>query len=257
MKQIEIIKSAKAGDEAAIMLLIEANRKTIYEMAFAYKEKCLHLQMEKEDLVQEGMIGVLDAIEAFDVTKGTSFKTYAKIHIKKAMACAVRKKGFIRRIPDSIISLKGKIQKFENAYFNTNGVYPSTKVISENMRIDEKHIVEIKLHAKQYAESFNRVISSINEDITFEDCIPDKSTKVPEEDFQHKEMLQNIEAAIDSLDEKEKIVIRKMFGFDGDNNIRVKSIGEEWGNSRQSVYKILLSGLKKLAIQLEEYRHSV
>ena len=138
----ELGKKAAMGDSAAKQELVECNLRLVVSIAKKYINKS-HLTLL--DLIQEGNLGLMKAADKFDYSKGYKFSTYATYWIKQSITRAIAEQSKTIRLPDHIISILGKINKFKNEYTQKYNKEPDTKAIANALGITQKKLQEIYL----------------------------------------------------------------------------------------------------------------
>ncbi len=243
VEEQELAKKIANGDEQARDKFINSNLRLVVSIAKKYRTE----KFELLDLIQEGNLGLLKAIEMFDYTKGFKFSTYATWWIREAILKAFANKGESIRIPVHIQELINKYQAIQNNFYKTNRRYATDAEVSNEMQISKYDVKEIKSYI------YNTI--SLNTPISFEDdselgdFIQDvKAT--PEETLireSNKELL-DILIANSNLKKIEEIVIRLRYDFEHREINSLESVAKKTGKTKKRVRMIEMKALTKLRI---------
>ena len=239
-EEIELAKKIANGDEEAKRLFIKSNLRLVVSIAKRYKNTGAQLQ----DLIQEGNIGLIEAVDRFDYTLGYKFSTYAiwwiKQTIRHFLAKHMRNISVAYNINDKIT----KIKKYQIEFYIKNGREASIKELSEHFSVSEKRIEEIIVFA-QDTVSLDQNIKD-NENITLGDSVTDNNSISPEDYAFHEKLKDDIEILLSILNERERQIITRRFGLDGNNSSTLAEIGKEYNLTRERIRQIENSALKKL-----------
>ena len=236
-------KYSETKDIATRNEIVERNINLVRSIARNYH----YSGIEFDDLVSEGCIGLIKAVEKYDYTLGYKFSTYAVHWIMRSMQRYIEDHGGTIRIPNHAHEKLAKIKKFINDYQNENGFEPDASFIAAEFGMSEADVVF-------YMSSQNKVTSlqqSIGEDLELCDVIPDDEITL-EERFENLDRDNTVLRAVNTfLTDREKYVITKRFGLFGSDIKTLSEIGAALGITGERVRTIQVYALKKLRSGLE------
>jgi RNA polymerase primary sigma factor len=232
--------------EAARTELIKANLRLVVKIAHDFKGLGLPLL----DLISEGNIGLMRAVEKFDPAKGAKFSSYAAWWIKQSMRRALANQSKTIRIP---VQSAGKINKIKNARIKLTEKLsrePSDAEIAEFLEFSERTVSGLKL-ADLKTFSLQDPIQQ-GEDGEFQDIIPDRSSTMPDRILGDRESIARLNSLLTNLDDREKRIIRMRFGLDGNRPKTLEEVSQEIGRTRERVRQIQNQALSKLKDMLAD-----
>ena len=244
----ELAIRAKNGDVEAMNRLIQANLKFVVKIAARYQNRGLSLS----ELISEGNIGLIKAIEKFDPDKDVKLISYAIWWIKQRITLAVSEKSSLIRVPMGKTSAAHRVKATQDRFFTETGELASTDELSEKLNIAEKTIDQLQNQLPE-TSSFDDIITTPNsQDFTTKDLIEDKETIDPQSLYYQERMQERILKAIDKLDQREADVIRSYFGLNESHESRnFAQIAEAMGLSRERVRQIQKEALKKIMREIK------
>ncbi|HPM04922.1 MAG TPA: RNA polymerase sigma factor RpoD/SigA [Candidatus Cloacimonas sp.] len=234
---------ARNGDAEAMNRLIQSNLKFVVKIALRYQNRGLSLS----ELISEGNIGLIKAIEKFDPEKDIKLISYAIWWIKQRIMLAVSEKSSLIRVPMGKSSAAHRVKATQDRIFAETGELASTDELSERMHLTGKSIDQLKGQIPE-TSSFDEILSTDDfQDYTAKDLLVDKEGSDPQSLYYHERMQEKINSAIDKLDAREADIIRTYFGLNESHESRnFAQIAERMGLSRERVRQIQKEALKKI-----------
>lgn len=236
----ELSRQARNGCDSAKRRLVEANMRLVLNIAKHYRNRAIPF----EDLVQEGAIGLMNAVERFDPNKGFRFSTYATHWIRQTIGRAVGTKAKPIRLPAHVMDQIRKAERTRVELIRMLGREPSVEEISERSGIAFERLITI-LQAGQDTVSLDLMVGE-DESTDLMSLLPDKTQADPELATISKEAATRLQALLQELSERDRRVIRRRLGMDEEPPGVLQGIGNEEGLSRERIRQIEIQALKKL-----------
>ena len=246
-EKINLLAKVKQGDKRARDIMVERNLRLVAKVALKYKGRGVEL----EDLIQEGSIGLMKAIDMFDLEKGCKFSTYAVWWIRQKIIRSIYDIGRTIRVPVGINEKKNKIKKTITKLEKELGREPTNEELAIELKISPEKIKEI-LRVTQAIISINQ---KVDDDSRSElvDFIEDTKATNPEKIAVEKVWSEEIQNTLSILDERQRQIITLHFGLDGDKTRTLQEIGEIMGITRERVRQIEAEAIKKLGYKMGKW----
>jgi RNA polymerase primary sigma factor len=245
-EEVELAKRIERGDREAKERMINSNLRLVVSIAKRYQGHGLSLL----DLIQEGIIGLIRAVEKFDWRKGFKFSTYATWWIRQAVQRGVANKARTIRIPVHIAEREQKVARAERELLAKMERTPTVEEIAKQAKLPVAQVREVR-EAARAVTSLDRPIGEEGDGGAYGDLFA-AETPPPDEELEVSLRSEALQRALEELPEREREVIRLRYGLDGDQDpMSLEAIGKRLGLTRERVRQIESSALNLLAMQRE------
>jgi RNA polymerase primary sigma factor len=234
-------RAAAKGDKHAKDMLVQANLRFVVNVAKKYQNQGLPLS----DLISEGNIGLMNAIERFDVDKGYHFISYAVWWIRQAILKAICEKSRMIRLPLNRANELVQIEKVRKEIQGSKGEDAEMRQIAETLNMDQDHVADlinisrdlISLETPVYQEKDSSILG---------DFVEDDGYKHPETQVEEQSLKDDINRVLGTLSEKEAEIIQYRFGLNGRSPLSLKEIGDKYNLTKERIRQIEKKALKRL-----------
>ena len=247
-EEAQLAKRIAKGDQEARDNLISSNLRLVVKIAHDFKGLGLPLL----DLISEGNIGLMRAVEKFDPTKGAKLSSYAAWWIKQSMRRALANQARTIRIPVQSASKIGKIQNAKAKLTQTLGREPTDKEIATEINLTERTVTGLRQGKASTISLFDPIQNGAEGE--FKDIIPDDKTIAPNDIIQDDETLQLMMKMVAKLPERERVILKLRFGLDGGKPKTLEEVSHAIGRTRERVRQIQNQALERLRAAIEEQK---
>ncbi len=239
-EEVALAEKILAGSDIAKKRLSEANLRLVVSIAKRYVGRGMLFL----DLIQEGNLGLIKAVEKFDHTKGFKFSTYATWWIRQAITRAIADQARTIRIPVHMVETINKVKKVQSQLLHKNGQEPSVEDLAKELDMTQEKVREI-LKVAQEPISLESPIGE-EEDSHLGDFIPDYDAPVPEEAATHTLLREQLGEVLSTLTPREAKVLALRFGIEDGRPRTLEEVGKEFNVTRERIRQIEAKALRKL-----------
>ncbi len=250
-EEVDLAKKIAKGDESARQSMIEGNLRLVVSIAKRHANRGLPLP----DLIEEGNLGLIKAVEKYDHTRGFRFSTYATWWIRQAVQRAVINYGKVIRHPVHVVEEINQYISCMEDLVQERGRHPDNSEIAQGMKISETRVWEIQQLLRQTYSLDAPLPGGEDGDATLQDVIEDKQQVSPVAAGEYVSEQKDIDRRMNTLAHTERQVITLRFGFGGEEPCTLEQIGKEMGFSRERIRQIEATAIKSLRVIMRDGDH--
>lgn len=233
---------AAQGDKNAREILIKSNLRFVVNVAKKFKNKGLPMA----DLINEGNIGLINAIEKYDVSRGYHFISYAVWWIRQAILKAIGEKSKMIRLPLNRFGELVQIEKARKVMYESLGREPDAAEIAKNLNMDKNTVAELLSISREYVSLDAPVKTGSRDSSIIGDFIEDKITEKPEDEVVNESLRTEVEKLLEKLPEKEAAILKQRYGLGGENPKSLKEIGDLFHLTKERIRQIEKRAISRL-----------
>src|SRR5882724_1240759 len=240
-QEIELAAKIKKGDKAARSLMIRSNLRLVVKIAMDYKDFGLPLL----DLISEGNIGLIKAVERFDPRKGGKLSTYAAWWIKQSIKRALANQSKTIRLPVHLVDKISKMRRTAMALTEELGREPTDEELAMELQIPTNKVAHLKSVSVR-PTSLDAPIGEDGDSATFGDIVGDDNAVSPFESLQERNQNSDINSMVNSLDQREAEIIKLRFGLEGREELTLEEVGKRFHVTRERIRQLEYLALSKM-----------
>ncbi len=245
-EEIELAARIKKGDKKAREHMIKANLRLVVKIARDYEGIGLPLL----DLISEGNIGLMKAVERFDPSKGGKLSTYGSWWIKQSIKRALANQSKTIRLPVHLVDKIAKMRRISMRLQEELGREPTDDEVAAEMAIPTSRVTQMRLASIRPA-SLDASIGDEDSN-TFAEVVQDEAADTPYEHLEEKTVTSMLRDMVETLDPREATILRARFGLDGGSEKTLEEVGEKFGVTRERVRQIQNIALRKMRKMIEK-----
>jgi len=246
--EIRLAARIKKGDKAARDHMIKANLRLVVKIAYDYNQMGLPLM----DLISEGNLGLIKAVERFDPAKGGKLSTYAAWWIKQSMKRALANQSKTIRLPVHLVDKISRMRKMIAKLTDELGREPENEEIAAELQIPTAKVALLKTVSVRPA-SLDAPVGEDNDSATLGDLVGDESAMSPYEGLGDKSLKEDLSFMVNSLDPREASIIKMRFGLEGETERTLEEVGKKFKVTRERIRQLEYLALSQLRKQMQSH----
>ncbi len=247
-EEIKLAARIKRGDKAARDHMIKANLRLVVKIAFDYKEMGLPLM----DLISEGNLGLIKAVERFDPAKGGKLSTYAAWWIKQSMKRALANQSKTIRLPVHLVDKISRMRKMIAKLTEEFDREPTNDELAYELQIPVNKIALLKTVSVRPA-SLDAPVGEDSDAATLGDLVGDENTIAPDAQLGERNMHEDLHSVVNSLEPREASIIKMRFGLDGQNEQTLEEVGRKFKVTRERIRQLEYLALNKIRRHMQQH----
>ena len=249
-QEVQLAKRIHRGDRSARDLMIKSNLRLVVKIAHDYKDFGLPLL----DLISEGNIGLIKAVERFDPAKGGKLSTYAAWWIKQSIKRALANQSKTIRLPVHLVDKISKMRRIANVLTEELGREPTEEEIAIELQIPTAKVAHLKSVSTRPA-SLDAPISDEDGGTPFGEIVGDEAAIDPYENLREKNLQADLRALLDGLDDRESEIIKLRFGLEGKDELTLEEVGKRFNVTRERVRQLQNIAITKMRRAMANIEH--
>jgi len=249
-EEVALAKRIRRGDRAARDRMISANLRLVVKIAMDYKDFGLPLL----DLISEGNIGLIKAVERFDPRKGGKLSTYAAWWIKQSIKRALANQSKTIRLPVHLVDKISRMRRTAMALTEQLGREPTDEELAIELQIPTSKVAHLKSVSTR-PTSLDMPIGEEGDSATFGDIVGDENAVDPYENLREKNLNSDLSAMVNSLDKREAEIIKFRFGLEGRDELTLEEVGRKFNVTRERIRQLEYLALSKMRKAMAKNEH--
>lgn len=247
-EEIKLAARIKRGDKAARDHMIKANLRLVVKIAYDYNQMGLPLM----DLISEGNLGLIKAVERFDPAKGGKLSTYAAWWIKQSMKRALANQSKTIRLPVHLVDKISRMRKMIVKLTDELGREPENEEIAAELQIPTAKVALLKTVSVRPA-SLDAPVGEDHDSATLGDLVGDDSAVSPLDDLGEKNLREDLSTMVNSLEPREASIIKLRFGLEGQKELTLEEVGKKFKVTRERIRQLEYLALSQLRKQMQSH----
>ncbi|QSR86170.1 RNA polymerase sigma factor RpoD/SigA [Candidatus Methylacidiphilum infernorum] len=246
-KEVELAKRIQQGDQEARRQMIQANLRLVVKIAHDYANSGLPLA----DLISEGNIGLMKAVDRFDPSKGGKLSTYAAWWIKQSIKRALANQSKTIRLPVHLVDKIAKMRRVAMQLSEILGRDPTDEELAEELGMSTTKVAELRTIAIRPA-SLDATVGEEEDGTALGELVKDESAASPDQSVLDQNLKNTIMELLPKLDERERKILSLRFGLEGNEQMTLEEIGKEFHVTRERIRQLQNIALRKIRKELEK-----